>query len=142
MASNGLRDLLSRVKLPSDEEAAQLFAAELKAALAALNQPEINGDFRNDILKIFTASLDLMKTVSKPVYQVDEILLNLSLISSRISFLLHHVSNSRPRTPGFGPGRSEQNDECHTPHDWHIGNMCSKIDVVQLFFDCQGKAEI
>lgn len=99
---SSLRELLSRIKLPSDSETQQVICDELKTALEALAQPGINEDFRNDVMKTVAAMIDLAKTVSRPVYQTDEILVNLSLISTRIAFLLQHIASSRPRTVGFG----------------------------------------
>jgi len=101
-STSTLRDLLSRVKLPSDDDTYKSLAAELKVILDALGQPGINEEFRSDILRVITASLDLGKTVSSSVYQLDEVLASISVISTRISFLLHHLATSRPRTPGYG----------------------------------------
>lgn len=100
--SPSLRDLLYRVKATPDEQLLAMMKSELDNIFKALDMPGINQDFRSDLLKIISSALDLVKTMSSSTYNIDDVLMQLSGTTTRISYILAHISASRPRTQGFG----------------------------------------
>ena len=100
--SSGIRDLLYRVKISPEENALKIIKSELDTLFSNLAQPGVNEDFRSDLLKIVTASIDLAQTMASASYNIDEVLSDLSSISRRLGFILTHVSEARPRTIGYG----------------------------------------
>jgi len=97
-----LRELLSRSKLTADEDTIATLKASASKVLEEIKLNHLPDTLREDILKIIAASLDLSHTIVRPNYNIDEALINLSVISTRISFVLKHISTSRPRLIGVG----------------------------------------
>lgn len=103
-----LKDMLARANLPSTDETAASLREEFDLLVKALGAPGINEDFRSDVLKIVTAAVDLARTVSKPNYPIDDILNNLAFLSFKLSAMLQHAANGRPRTFGHGISNTER----------------------------------
>lgn len=102
MADTTLRTLLGRSRLTADDELKQSLQNEVTAVVEALARPGIHQDFRSDVLKVVSAALDLARTVSSPIYNIDEILKNTSTINNSLGFLAMHIAQARPRTAGYG----------------------------------------
>lgn len=97
-----IRSLLQSATLNADDPAVADLRAFLDTTLDALAEPGINEQFRTDLLKVMTASLDLAFTLSGRTYNIDEVLRLVAFIEQRMSFILNHAITSRPRTLGFG----------------------------------------
>lgn len=100
--SDSLRAILTRINVDPNEELKNSMLQELATLFERFQSPEIHTEFRSDVLKIITASIDLARTLSAPAYQIDEVLTNIAFLNSRIAFILNHVSTSRPRVIGHG----------------------------------------
>ena len=97
-----LRSLLSRTNVEMDKSQLEAFSAEIGEVIRALDRPGLNANFRTDLIKIISTSIDLAKTLSNPSFTVDEVLQNLSFLSARVAMIQDFIANNRPRTVGWG----------------------------------------
>ena len=97
-----LRELLTNVNATPEISLDQELETMLKETLSALTAPNISSPYREDLRAILLSAITATRLLSNKNYNIDELLEALSLLQSRVSFILLHSARARPRTSGYG----------------------------------------
>lgn len=93
-----LREMLSRIQ---PEEDFGEIAERIETIIDAYGDPNINKDFRRDVINMVGSVLDLAGSLSLKSYRIDEVFNDIAQIQQYMSLMLRHGLSARPRTQGF-----------------------------------------